>query len=378
MGETQFHVAGIDNGFGTIKNDIFAGDDTMQFLMQSTVGIGGPRRMAKQTGSDIDPNLDTLTNQLNVMDVEITNISAGEPPKHYFFGRLAVYEAAKSHYCWDDDKASDEEAMALLVTQLAVAQAMNNYGIDSSKGMYYVGTGLPIRHYFDLKETYEQKIKGKYEVVFKSGPLENTKCSIHIIKCRVYPQGWGIYNDQVYNNRGDIVNQSLKKGHVLVLDPGFRTTEIALFLNGKLVDSFSDSLDYGVAGALKQVSDDVEKNLHIILSEKELDNLFMSSKNIYEDGDTVVDLTSYRDKWMKTLARQLNEELKAKLQDVWPKITRILLGGGGGAGLQDYLKWDGKDVILAENPQFGNASGFKKAIQSLIVETAKITSKENA
>ena len=371
-GETnRLQVAGIDNGFGTIKSDIFSGEEAIQFVMQSTVGIGGSRRMAKQTGSDIDPNLNALTNQLNTMDVEITNITKGEPVKHYFFGRLAIYESGKSHYCFDDDKSSDEDAMALLVTQLALAQAMNNEGQDSTNGIYYVGTGLPLDKYFVFKETYEQKIKGKYEVVFKSGPFENIKSTINIAKCRVYPQGWGIYYDQVYNNRGDIVNPALTKGYLLILDPGFRTTEYGLFFNGKMVDNFSDSLPYGVSGALQQMSVELKKDKDIIASEKVLDYLYMDKQDIFEDGDLVVDLSPYREKWMKNLAREITEDLQAKLQDKWPEITRIVLGGGGGAGISQYLQWDNKVVTLVDNSQFGNANGFKKAIQVMIVETAK-------
>lgn len=371
-GETsRLQVVGIDNGFGTIKSDVFAGEEAIQFVMQSTVGIGVVRRLAKQTGSDIDPNMDTLANQLNTMDVEITNITKGESPKHYFFGRLAIYESSKSHYCFDDDKSSDEDAMALLVTQIALAQAMNNEGQSSSNGLYYVGTGLPLNKYFDLKETYEQKMKGKYEVVFKSGPLVDIKATINIAKCRVYPQGWGIYFDQVYNNRGDVINPNLTKGYVLVLDPGFRTTEYGLFYNGKLLDNFSDSLPYGVSGALQQMSAELKKDKDIIASEKVLDYLFMNKQDMFEDGDIVVDLSPYREKWMKNLARDITEDLQAQLQDKWPQITRILLGGGGGAGLSKYLQWDNKAVTLVDNPQFGNANGFKKAIQVMIVETAK-------
>lgn len=359
--------AGGDVGFGTGKIDMSTPDgEDVQCAMQATIAAGGPRDF-KKLDEKFDPDKNDLENQLLTMDVDILNHQNGIS-RHLFMGKLAVFEGTDSRYCWDDDKSTDDDAMALLVAQLAAGNTWYAGGVDN-KVSVYLGTGLPLKHYKKHKDSYEKNIRGAYTVSFKSGPWEEVKSSLNILKCRVYPQVWGIYYNQTHDDNGNLINKHLLKGYVLVVDPGFRTFDYALFHDGQMVDAYCDSLDFGVAWALKQISNKLAQS-GISMDEKELDHYLMAKNGICEMADgRVIDLKPYRDIAFKSLAKKWSEELHLVLQNVWSKIQCTVVGGGGGEGTFEMLSVPQK--IKSDNPQFGNASGFLKATKGAVHKAMK-------
>lgn len=360
---TGLLFAGGDIGFGHIKLDIDTPEGNLQLSLQSTVATGGSRKFKKLFQDNrFDPDKSDLDNQLANMDLEIYD-HQNDVTRHYFMGQVAIEEGTDTRLCWDDDKSTDEDSVALLVSTLAVAQTARMSGLDS-KVSIYLGTGLPLDRYFDHKDNYEKNFKGQYTVTFKSGPWEDAKCILNIIKCRVFPQAWGIFADMTRDEKGLPMNPYLAKGNVLFVDPGFRTTDFALFRNGDIVDAYANSFEIGVAWAYKQVCDKLsEKGIKI--DEKVFDFYLTQKDGKYEMADgRVLDLKPLQENAFKLLGKKLSEELKFRLQEEWDKIHRTVVGGGGGAGAYKYLNLANKE--LASNPRFGNASGFKKASQGSV------------
>ena len=81
-------------------------------------------------------------------------------------------------------------------------------------------------------------------------------------------------------------------------------------------------------------------------------------------GSQNIDLKPLRDAAFKNLAKKISEEIKQTLQPVWDKLQVCLVGGGGGSALYEYLSIDKKQLV--SQPQFGNASGFRKAAEAVI------------
>lgn len=355
--------AGADIGFGHVKVDADMPEGNQKFTLQSTVATGRDRSFKKwQEKGKLDITKSELENQLRVMDVEIYS-HQDERSRHYFLGSLAVLEGSDSRLCWDDDKSSDEDSIALLVASLAAAQTERMGGVDSRVSIY-VGTGLPLDKFFTHKDSYEQNIKGTYTVTFKSGPWEKVKCTLNIIKCRVFPQAWGIFLDMTQDQYGQPINAYLTEGNVLLVDPGFRTTDYALFKDGEFVDAYAGTLEFGVAWAYGHICNKLaEKGISI--DEKVFDTYLQYKDGLYGiSGGKAIDLKPLGESAFALLGKKLSEELKLRLKDEWKAIHRTLVGGGGGAGAFEYMKLENKE--LAKNPQFGNASGFRKASESSV------------
>lgn len=215
-----------------------------KFSVQSTIATGRDRKFAK-LNERFNPNYSDLKNQLLYMDVEILD-HRNNQVRHVFIGRVAILDGIDSRYCWDENKSSDEDSMALLIAQLAAGQTSRAGGKDS-KAAFYVGTGLPIKHYFQHKQAYEQNIKGDFTVIFRSGPWEGVKCILKIIRCQVYPQVWGIFWDETHDQLGNYINEQYSHGYTMIIDPGFRTTDYALFVDGVMKDAYCDSSEFGMA-----------------------------------------------------------------------------------------------------------------------------------
>jgi plasmid segregation protein ParM len=154
-------------------------------LFPAVICNGGERifstlgRVEAENGSDIEKQIASL-------DVIVKNNSTGVE-RNYFMGSLAEsLNPKEAHYCWDEDKSTDEEAMALLIVGLALAQPYPKTNI-------YLGTGVPVKYYASLKNKYEAELKGSFSVTFLSGPFKGQIRSMNILRSRVLPQSYGVF-----------------------------------------------------------------------------------------------------------------------------------------------------------------------------------------
>ena len=363
--------AGVDIGFGATKDHFWHEDGFNEtYIIPSIVAPGRDRMFARLStgGKDpYNPKTSAAKNQLNFLDIDIQNLITGDT-NSWFLGRLAIQEGKDQSYSWQDNKSNDAKSLALLVSQLAVAQTARMNG-QSSYCKFYVSTGLPIKHYRSYADAYEKNITGKWKVTFKSGVWAGISCTLHIIGCRTYPQAYGIYNDQMIDLDGTLIHPELLDDYVLVIDPGTRTTEYALFKDGVMQDSYSDSIENGMSTALSLIQAKLKEN-GIIVKDYDIDLCFIEKDGLLTRNGVEVDLNPIRKAALKEVASSINDELKKELKDVWDLISRTVVGGGTGELLFDQLNFPNKS--LATSAQYGNASGYLK----LAKETAATTLSE--
>ncbi|UWG98784.1 ParM/StbA family protein [Dehalobacter sp. DCM] len=358
MFENDILVAGADPGFGAIKLDI---GDT-KILFPAVICNGNERifsilgRTDPEKGSDIDKQIASL-------DVIVKNNSSGVE-RHYFMGSLAESLNPKdAHYCWDEDKSTDEEAMALLIVGLALAQPYPKTNI-------YLGTGVPVKFYAALKDKYEAELKGSFSVTFLSGPFKGQTRSMNILRSRVLPQSYGVFIKETLTEDGKPTNNKLFGGYVVVIDPGFRTADIATFYDGVMLDppnsfSIEKGLQWcyqGVAEKLKEMT--MDHTNPIETDDKELDKIFRVNKGLYPWNNGAIDLNPIMKRMLSQLASDISREVMKTLKPMAGRIHTVLVAGKVGEMLFDYLNLDNK--VLIDDPQFGNASGFRIMAANLV------------
>ena len=104
MFENDILVAGGDPGFGAIKLD--AGDTKV--LFPAVICKGNERIFSALGNGNVSRGTDEEM-QTGSLDVIVTNHSTGVS-RHYFMGSLAEsLNPNEAHYCWDEDKSTDEE-----------------------------------------------------------------------------------------------------------------------------------------------------------------------------------------------------------------------------------------------------------------------------
>ncbi|ADY56145.1 plasmid segregation actin-type ATPase ParM [Syntrophobotulus glycolicus DSM 8271] len=358
MFENDILVAGADPGFGAIKLDI--GDTKILF---PAVICNGSERIFSTLGKTEPDKGTEIEKQVSSLDVIVRNNSSGVE-RHYFMGSLAEsLNPKEAHYCWDEDKSTDEEAMALLIVALALAQPYPKTNI-------YLGTGVPVKFYAPLKDKYEAELKGSFSVTFLSGPFKGQTRSMNILRSRVLPQSYGVYIKETITEKAQPINPKLLGGYVVVIDPGFRTTDIATFYDGIMLDppnsfSIEKGLQWayaGVAEKLKEMTNDHTNPIET--DDKELDKVFRVNKGLYPWNNGAIDLNPVMKKMLSQLAADISREVMKTLKPMAGRIHTVLVAGKVGEMVFEYLNLENK--VLIDDPQFGNATGFRIMAANLV------------
>ncbi len=358
MFENDILVAGADPGFGAIKLDI---GDT-KILFPAVICNGSERIFSTLGRTELERGTD-IEKQIASLDVIVKNNSTGVE-RHYFMGSLAEsLNPKEAHYCWDEDKSTDEEAMSLLIVGLALAQPYPKTNI-------YLGTGVPVKFYAPLKDKYEAELKGSFSVTFLSGPFKGQTRSMNILRSRVLPQSYGVFIKETLQEDGTPTNTKLFGGYVVVIDPGFRTTDIATFYDGIMLDppnsfSIEKGLQWAYAGVAEKLKEMTMSHANPIeTDDKELDKIFRVNKGFYPWNNGAIDLNPVMKKMLAQLAADISREVMKTLKPMAGRIHTVLVAGKVGEMVFDYLNIDNK--VLIDDPQFGNAAGFRIMAANLV------------
>ncbi|MCL1918091.1 MAG: ParM/StbA family protein [Peptococcaceae bacterium] len=357
MFDNDILVAGADPGFGAIKLDV--GD--AKVLFPAVISTGSERVFS--TLGHTEQEGDELDKQIASLDVIVRNNTSGVE-RHYFMGALAQsLNPKESHYCWDEDKSTDEEAMALLLVGIALAQKYPKVNV-------YLGTGVPVKYYAALKDKYEAELKGSFSVVFMSGPLKGQSRSMNILRSRILPQSYGVYIRETLTEDGDPVNDKLFSGYVIVIDPGFRTTDIATFHDGIMLDppnsfSMERGLQWAYATVAEKLKDMTKEQTNPIeTDDKELDKIFRVNGGYYPWNNGAINLNPILRNQLILLATDISREVMKTLKPLAGRIHTVLVGGKVGEMLFEHMQLENK--VLISDPQFGNASGFRVMAANLV------------
>lgn len=353
--------AGIDVGYGLVKSYICkpGGADKRTLVMPSAVSSGRDRRYTEWSEEEMNSVPEVMVRierQLDRMYVEICEL-ATNTVNEYYLGRLALEEGKDTHYCWEEDKSNNDEAKALLLSQLALQQLIYSNGENSSTAVR-LATGLPVGQFMQNKDKYILNYKGQYMVTFMSGPYKGKFVSLNILDNKPLPQAFGLFYDSLYDEKLQPINNIYLSGHTLVLDIGFRTVDYTLFYDGRMVEPLG-TFEPGMNFIYKDIIEKL-KSKDIVVEEKDVDACFL-----YKDGwlltdKGIIDLKKQYASALKKLANRLNNEIPNRIGCDLAKVHKVLVGGGGGEQLFEYLTLDKK--VLVDNPQSGNASGFLKNI----------------
>ena len=189
-----------------------------------------------------------------------------------------------------------DETKLLFITVLAL------YSKDTN-----ITIGLPVsQHVAENKQRFISMLQGRHVI-----GLNNAPGSVYnVLGIGVVPESAGVFWNEVLNNRGEVINDI--KDHIRIIDIGSHTINYCTIRDRKYIDKDSGTLNYG----------------------------------IYELENT-------------DQKEQFTRKIVADLSKVWLKQYPVLIAGGGGLLLFDYLK-NHFDCRLVDDPIFANVKGFYK------------------
>ncbi|MCL2338211.1 MAG: ParM/StbA family protein [Firmicutes bacterium] len=337
---------GLDSGYSYMK----AISQTKEIVFPNIVSPG--REIT-------DEGLNDILGQTGVINNLDISFAFRGTKKHYWIGKMATASGGDADYFEDRDRWNSERGRASALAALALICRKDNEN-------FVLATGLPLEDYKSnkttLKQTYEKTIPGTYEVTFESGPLAGQTKRFNILTCKVYPQGLGVFFDQVLTDDGiqKDVHPLLEDGTVHgLIDVGRRTTNMVLFDDFNLSKDFSKSINRGIAQIHEQIQNFLSAQNRFVKN-RDIEVIF--KRDIFKG----LDIKRVREEALFNLAGIIRAEAQSLWQDK-ALLESIYIAGGAGQAVYNFLNFDRYEKILVSNPQFANARGFYKAMLNLIL-----------
>jgi len=320
---------GVDLGYGFVK----LVDGSEQIMIPSVVGLGRELR---------------FRNKLGDHKLELDNLVVHFGNKIYFVGNLAIRQSDIASRSLSLDRVGETNYKILLLAALKMVSQWDGHGY------YNIVTGLPT-NYYDKKDELLEEIRQSYEVSFGMG--NNIKRQkITIKQASVIPQPFGTLYDQVLNSSGKIVNEALSNSVVGIIDIGFKTTDFAVADNMEFIDHLSTSTTTALTNGYKYIAGYLRQQFNINKENHELDKVI--SEGVIKVAGKSHDITSIKRDAFESVA----EKIIMDINSLWDykDFDKILLTGGGGAELAEFLLPRFPNMVLVDRPQFANARGYQK------------------
>ena len=325
-------MAGVDVGFGFTK----ATDGESSTLFKSIIGEPQPRSM--------DDNF--------FSSEAVSGLHLTLDDRSYFVGELAESESRVRQFTLDQ---------AQLVTQhfrtLALAALVR---VVPGRVPVNVVTGLPVGYYMEYKDRITQALVGEHTIQIH-GSSQGNEVVLNINRVRVIPQPYGSLVDYLFREDGTVLRADAARQKIGVVDIGFKTTDFVVCKGFRHSERGSRTTDTGIAKAFTYISE-------------ALNDMSGVNVEIYRLYDAVregsikirgaeYDISKVKDEVFGRLATAITSDMERIWADDWD-LDLVLLAGGGGESLFEYLKplVRGELALLKtqEDPRMGNVSGYVK------------------
>jgi plasmid segregation protein ParM len=274
------------------------------------------------------------------------NIDVRTEHGHYFIGKLAQDEGRIFHNSIRQDRYDDPAFDAFVKGTLG--------HVFKEDGKVSLVTGLPPKFYASHKPLLENALKRTHTFQLRGVTREIT-----VSRLTILPQLVGTALDLLYTDEGKKADTDLHRLKMGILDPGFGTTDLAIFDKGQYLNKSVDSFRYTMAEVAKQVGDLLYNEYQLEIDDVLRVDEIVRSGHVSIEGNTY-DVSHITDWAKKSIALAVANKVKSSWVQGW-EVDKLFITGGGGKELYPWLK----EVInceLVDSPQFANVNGyFKKA-----------------
>ena len=325
-------MAGVDVGFGFTK----ASDGESSTLFKSIVGEPQPRSMEDNFfSSEAVPGM-----HLTLDD------------RSYFVGELAESESRVRQFTLDQAQLVTQHFRTLALAALAK--------VIPGRVPVNVIAGLPVGYFMEYKDKLSQALAGEHTLLIHNA-AEPDEVVLNINRAKVIPQPYGSLVDFLFRDDGTVLRADAARQKIGVVDIGFKTTDYTVCKGFRHSERGSRTTDTGIAKAFTYISEAL----------KDMSGVNVEIYRLYDavrEGSIKIrgaeyDLTKVKDEVFARLATAVASDMERVWADDWD-LDLVLLAGGGGEALFEYLKplVRGELALLKtqEDPRMGNVAGYVK------------------
>lgn len=180
-----------------------------------------------------------------------------------------------------------------------------------------------------------------------------------VIDAYVLPEPIGTYFFAALDTAGRVSDPDLFTGPTAIVDIGYRTVDIIVVRQGRLIDRVTRSSGHGVVIAFDRIYSYLSGSIGL-LSDDERADVFaalvrgtpLRLKGAVVDGDLRARFADYRDE----VADQITADVHTALSAV--RYRTVLFTGGGAEWLHEPLLKVFPQARIADDPRLANVRGF--------------------
>lgn len=335
-------LMGEDLGYGQVK--LMSSDKCFKFLSAVGTPISDFGRVA------------TITSTAELLDT-LTVTFEGQK---YYVGHNAVVNTRNGRINLRQNKAENEDNKIKFLTSLALLTEE-----DSNYDEFIVVTGLPVLEFKNQKDSLYNMMNNfgrPFEFTMHYGTKE-VKKTLKVKDIQIISQGEGAFYDYILDENGDIILEKAGEvqGTVMVVDPGYKTTDIVTMENGRYIETLSDQFNKGVNQIHQEVLRLIMQQLNIKKELKDMDQ-------IVRTGTLFHNMKEYNVKHIiemaaKPFAEDIVDNLINLSNDQLGSMQKVILTGGGSAIIYPYIQELLKDIVdvtIMDDSEYCNTSGYYK------------------
>ncbi len=325
-------MAGVDVGFGFTK----ATDGENTVLFKSIIGEPQPRSMEDNFFSgDSVPGLHMTLDG-----------------RSYFVGEMAESESRVRQFTLDQAQMVTQHFRTLALAALAK--------VVPGRVPMNVVTGLPVGYFMEYKDRIGQVLTGEHTLVVHDGS-QTREMVLNINRVRVIPQPYGSLVDYLFREDGTVLRADAARQKIGIIDVGFKTTDFTVCKALRHSERGSRTTDTGISKAFTFISEALS----------EMSGVNVEIYRLYDavrEGSIKIrgaeyDLSKVKNEVFGRLATAVASDMERVWSDDWD-LDMVLLAGGGGEALFEYLKplVRGEVALLEtqDDPRLSNVSGYVK------------------
>jgi plasmid segregation protein ParM len=320
---------GIDLGFGFVKSTSGERD----YIFPSVVGAGLDLTYRSELTTYVEP---------------IQNLSVTIDGKKHFVGDLAIRQSEILSRSLSENHAQEKNTKVLLLTALALY-------VQGDSEEFNIITGLPPSYYLVNKDLLADMIKGTHKITINVNGADCNKV-ITVNNVKIIPQPMGTLFHRLFDTKGVIIDKDLTRSKVGIIDVGFRTTDFSVVDKLEYIDKLSYSTATGMANAYAVVAEYLRNQYRIYKENYELEEIIQKAQI------KVAGKINSLEQIKKDILEQVSAKILIEMNSIWDirDMDMILLSGGGGKMMADYLLPELPMAILIEESQMANVNGYLK------------------
>ncbi|AEO93764.1 partition protein [Bacillus phage G] len=335
-------LIGSDLGYGQIKTA--SGDTKKKFLSAVGIPVSNFGRSAAVTSEK-----ELLSSLTVTMDNQT-----------YYVGHNAIVNTRNGRLTLRQNKADDVHNKIKFLTSLALYMEE-----DQNYGEFDIVTGLPVLEYRNQKDQLEQMMSNNGRIFFFEmhyGPKVVSK-QIKINNVKVISQGEGCFYDFILDDNGQIIPEKVNivSGTVMVVDIGYRTSDIVTMENGRYIEPLSDQLNKGVNTIHQEILRLIMEKYGIKKELKDLDQFVRDGKFYHNTRD--YDIRDIIKDAARPFAEDIVESLHTISNDQLGSVNHVIFTGGGASIIYEHIIPLLNSIVetsIMDDSEFCNASGYYK------------------